>query len=164
MSEKREKLITQLCEWFGQHDQRLGLAESCTGGLLSSWFVERSGVSSFYQGAVVSYAGAVKIGALSVNPGTIEEYGEVSEQVALEMARGACKNLESDWSISITGIAGPNGGTIDKPVGTVCFGICGPDFEKTVFKKFEKKERTLLQKESADFALELLWQSLPHTK
>ena len=164
MNEKREKAITQLCEWFDQNQLRLGLAESCTGGLLSSWFVARSGVSKFFQGAVVSYAGDVKVQALSVSTKTLETYGEVSEPVALEMAKGACKNLHSDWSVSITGVAGPSGGTPDKPVGTVCFGVCGPGFEKTVLKNFKIKERTLLQQESAQFALDFLWQCLPHTK
>lgn len=162
MSRDREELLQQLCQWFEDHNSSLGFAESCTGGLLSSWLAARSGVSKFFQGAVVSYAGEVKESLLEVPAGTIQEFGEVSVEVAQAMAHGACRKLNSDWSVSITGIAGPTGGTEKKPVGTVCFGISGPDFEKSVRMNFGEKQRTLLQEESALYALELLYRCLPH--
>jgi PncC family amidohydrolase len=161
MSDK-EMIIEHICAWFLKNQQKLGFAESCTGGLVSSWIAAQSGVSAFFQGSVVSYAGGVKVSVLGVKTKTIEAFGEVSTKVALEMARGARQKLNSDWAVSITGIAGPTGGTPDKPVGTVCFAVCGPNFEQSVQMKFKEKERTMLQEESAQYALEFLWQSLPH--
>lgn len=140
---------------------RIGLAESCTGGLLSSWIAQVPGVSSFYQGSVVSYARRAKENILQVDSAMIKALGEVSEPVAKAMARGARAALDCHWAVSITGIAGPSGGTPEKPVGTVCFAVSGPGFEQALTHQFDRQlERQEIQRQAAVFALDLLLNAL----
>jgi PncC family amidohydrolase len=135
----------------------LGLAESCTGGLLSSWICSQPGVSTFFVGSVVSYARKVKQNALAVPPHLIKAHGEVSVPVALAMAKGLRANFECDWSLSITGIAGPGGGSEEKPVGFVCFAVAGPSFENSVHKQFQAGGgREDIQRQAALFAFDLI--------
>ena len=159
--QQREEKLKSLCEWFwGRRGQSLGLAESCTGGLLSSWITSQPGVSSYFAGSVVGYSGAAKVGLLGVPRYALKSYGEVSVPVALYMARGARKALNCHWSLSITGVAGPSGGSGDKPVGTVCFALCGPGVEKREKKYFDGDDRVKIQYQSACYALELLLTTL----
>jgi len=102
---------------------KLATAESCTGGHVGARLTEVPGSSDVYVGGVVAYANDVKVGALGVDPETIAAHGAVSEQVALAMARGAMERLGADAAVSVTGIAGPGGGSAEKPVGTVWFGV-----------------------------------------
>jgi nicotinamide-nucleotide amidase len=102
---------------------RIATAESCTGGLIAARLTDRAGSSAYVTGAVVSYANEVKAGLLDVPPEMIAEHGAVSEQVAGRMAEGALSRLGADVAVSTSGIAGPGGGTEQKPVGTVCFAI-----------------------------------------
>jgi nicotinamide-nucleotide amidase len=106
---------------------RLGTAESCTGGLLGGRLTDIPGSSAVYVGGVVCYANELKTSLLGVPPAMIEAHGAVSEPVAIAMAEGAVARLGVDLAVSVTGIAGPDGGTEEKPVGTVWFGIAGPD-------------------------------------
>lgn len=147
--------VQHLAELMKQRKNTLALAESCTGGMLSAHITNLSGVSSFYQGAVVSYSAQVKQNILGVSDSLIKVHGEVSEPVAKAMAQGAKQQLNSQWSVSITGIAGPNGGTKDKPVGTVCFAVAGPAFVVTKTKNFTGN-REQVQQQSCSFALEAL--------
>jgi len=101
----------------------LGAAESCTGGLLSELLTERAGSSAFFAGAVVSYDNAVKQSVLGVSASTLASQGAVSEAVAREMAEGACRVLGVPIAASITGIAGPGGGSPEKPVGLAHFAV-----------------------------------------
>lgn len=101
----------------------LSLAESCTGGLLSSILTQHAGVSDVFLGAVISYSNASKIEFLGVSQRAIKQLGAVSLPVAAQMCLGAKERFESDVAIAITGIAGPSGGTKAKPVGTVCFAV-----------------------------------------
>ncbi len=101
---------------------RLATAESCTGGWVSKELTALAGSSTWYEGGVVSYSNAMKENLLHVPAGTIEQYGAVSEPVAVAMASGAASVLNCDLSLAITGIAGPSGGTSEKPVGTVWIG------------------------------------------
>ncbi len=133
----------------------VSFAESCTGGLLSALFVAESGVSSVYQGSIVAYSNDVKMSTLNVPESEIIKYGAVSEVVALSMAKGAQYCLKSDWGVSITGIAGPTGGTDQKPIGTVCFGLVGPGFEKSIMQVFEGC-RSEVQRASVNFAIDWL--------
>lgn len=142
----------------------LSLAESCTGGLASAALCSEAGVSSFYVGGIVSYARAVKAGTLGVSWALLKTHGDVSLPVALAMARGARKALQSNWSVSITGIAGPSGGSPEKPVGYVCFAVVGPGFEKAVQQQFrvaaKKKSKVTarqdIQRQATLFAFDLL--------
>jgi nicotinamide-nucleotide amidase len=100
---------------------RLGLAESCSGGLLAARITNVPGASGYLAGSVVAYSNEAKVELLGVDPGLIEKHGAVSVQVAEAMARGALRRFEADVAVSVTGIAGPEGGTKEKPVGYVCF-------------------------------------------
>ena len=157
---KKESDILAHCQnvqdFFVKNKIKLGIAESCTGGLLSSFITALPGSSKYFEGAIVSYSGAIKEALLSVPKHTMQSLGQVSEPVALAMARGAKEQLMTQWAVSITGIAGPTGGSVDKPVGTVCFAVVGPGFARSVTKRFESRERTQIQWEAANFALEIL--------
>ena len=103
--------------------RRVVTAESCTAGLLAARLTERPGSSSYVAGGVVAYANDAKVDLLDVDPRLIEEHGAVSEPVAEAMADGALKRFEADTAVAVTGIAGPDGGTEEKPVGTVCWSV-----------------------------------------
>jgi PncC family amidohydrolase len=152
--EDRVRVLEELC--LVRH-LTIGLAESCTGGLLSSWICSYPGASRFFKGAVVSYAREVKASALGVPVTWMQTHGEVSQPVARAMASGARKYLSCDWAVSITGIAGPSGGSPDKPVGTVCFAVSGPGLEEAVTKQFPASGgRQDIQRQAALFAFDLL--------
>jgi nicotinamide-nucleotide amidase len=106
--------------------ETVSTAESCTGGLLGSRITDVAGSSAYYLGGAVCYTAAAKIDLAGVDPALIREHGEVSEPVALALARGARERFKTTWGVGITGIAGPAGGTPDKPVGTVHIAVSGP--------------------------------------
>lgn len=115
--------------------RRLATAESCTAGLLAARLTERPGSSSYVAGGVVAYANEAKVELLDVDSRLIEEHGAVSEPVAEAMAEGALRRFEADTAVAITGIAGPDGGSEEKPVGTVCWSVKlgdGRSFTRTV--------------------------------
>lgn len=114
--------------------ETLAIAESCTGGFLSHLITSVPGCSDYYIGSTISYANDVKSRFLDVDPEVIREKGAVSEDVAMAMAAGVRRKLGTTWAISTTGIAGPEGGTDEKPVGTVWIGLAGPD--KVIARKF----------------------------
>ena len=120
MTSPIEILVSQLAERFIKTSMKLVVAESCTGGGLGENLTRFPGSSSWFDSGFIAYSNQSKQDLLSVSSKTIEEFGAVSEEVALEMARGALEKSIADYSVSITGIAGPDGGTDDKPVGTVC--------------------------------------------
>jgi competence/damage-inducible protein CinA-like protein len=103
--------------------RRVATAESCTAGLLAARLTERPGSSAYVAGGVVAYANEAKVDLLDVDPQLIETHGAVSEPVAEAMAAGALKRFDADTAVAITGIAGPDGGTEEKPVGTVCWSV-----------------------------------------
>jgi nicotinamide-nucleotide amidase len=103
--------------------RRVATAESCTAGLLAARLTERPGASSYVAGGVVAYANDGKVELLGVDPGLLELHGAVSEPVADAMAEGALRRFHADTAVAITGIAGPDGGTEEKPVGTVCWSV-----------------------------------------
>jgi nicotinamide-nucleotide amidase len=105
-------------------ERALAVGESCTGGLMAGRLTERAGSSSFFAGGVVAYSNEAKIALLGVDPELLEQYGAVSTEVAQALAEGAAQRFGAAFGIGITGIAGPDGGTEDKPVGTVCFCVC----------------------------------------
>ena len=146
---------TALIEALRRKKWTVGFAESCTGGLLSTSFTELPGISDVFMGSVVSYANDVKTDLLDVDADTISKFGAVSEETARAMARGARRKLHAETSIAITGIAGPTGGTDEKPVGTVWFAAAGPDFEVAIRHRFEG-DRQAVQRQSVEFAMEFL--------
>lgn len=108
----------------------LAVAESCTGGMLGHLITNVPGSSSYFKGGVIAYANEIKMGILGVSTETLDSYGAVSEQTVLEMAKGVRAALEADIGLSVSGIAGPDGGTEAKPVGTVWIGLSTPKWEK----------------------------------
>jgi PncC family amidohydrolase len=139
--------------------QTVGFGESCTGGLLSATLATVPGVSDIFMGSVVSYAYQAKVDLLGVSWSTLKAEGAVSEAVARQMAHGVRNQLKCHWSVSITGIAGPTGGTEEKPVGTVWFAVGGPGFEAAE-KKLFSGSRTDVQEQSVEFALDFLLRSM----
>ena len=108
---------------------KLGLAESCTGGLMGHRVTNIPGSSEYFAGGVVAYSYEAKASVLGVSWDTLNTFGAVSRETVLEMARGAKKLLDVDIAVSISGIAGPGGGTPDKPVGTTWIGLVAEDGE-----------------------------------
>ncbi|CAC9537762.1 Nicotinamide-nucleotide amidase (EC 3.5.1.42) [uncultured Gammaproteobacteria bacterium] len=116
-------LLRQLTEILLQRQLTIAVAESCTGGGLSSLLTSQSGSSAYFDRGFVSYSNQSKIDMLGVTEHCLNEFGAVSEQVARQMADGVIAQAKVDISASITGIAGPSGGSKEKPVGMVCFGF-----------------------------------------
>jgi nicotinamide-nucleotide amidase len=114
-----ETIDAQVAELLEGH--RLGLAESCTGGLLAGRITRVPGASRYLAGSVVAYSNEAKVELLGVDAALIEQHGAVSPEVAEAMARGALERFDADVAVAVTGIAGPDGGTKEKPVGYVCF-------------------------------------------
>ncbi len=104
----------------------LGMAESCTGGLIASQLTDVAGSSDYFLFSGVTYSNAAKVNVLGVLPETLETYGAVHEETVKQMAKGARRVAGADYGLSVSGVAGPDGGTPDKPVGTVCIGIATP--------------------------------------
>ncbi len=150
-----ESPIEQTIKKLRKRKQTLCLAESCTGGLLSSQIVALAGVSDVFMGSFVTYSNKMKKETLGVSPQILKTAGAVSQPVALQMAQGAKNLIQSTWAVSITGIAGPKGGTDKKPVGTVCFAIVGPEFEWTGTELFPGP-RNKVQQMSTEFAIRSL--------
>ncbi len=117
-------LAARLVRRLNKHEWSLSLAESCTGGLLASSFTDISGASDWFAQGWVTYSNQAKMGSLAVDGNTLEKKGAVSHEVALQMAQGAKRASGTQVSISITGIAGPTGGTENRPVGTVYVAVC----------------------------------------
>ena len=121
-TESLESLITDIAQRLTASGKMLVTAESCTGGLIAAQITARPGSSAWFERGWVTYANAAKTEELGVTAELIAQHGAVSEAVAAAMARGACAHSHGDFAIAVTGIAGPDGGSAEKPVGTVCFG------------------------------------------
>ena len=130
----------------------IAVAESCTGGSLSSSLTSIPGASRYFNCGFITYSNESKINMLNVDAQTIELFGAVSEKVAYEMAIGAGQNSQSDLAISVTGVAGPSGGTPDKPVGMVCFGFYVKG-DVSTSTQFFSGARSEIVSESITFAL-----------
>jgi nicotinamide-nucleotide amidase len=118
-------IVHQIIRTLLKSNQTMSFAESCTGGLLSARIVEISGASAVYMGSVVSYSNKAKVEVLGVDAESLEKQGAVSQIVAKMMAQGVRHRFHTDWGVSITGIAGPTGGSLEKPVGTVWIAVSG---------------------------------------
>jgi PncC family amidohydrolase len=142
-----QKLISQKCT--------LAVAESCTGGLIAHLITDVAGSSAYFIGGVVPYNPAVKEKLLGVRSRTLAQHGVVSPQVALELARGVRKLLAADIGIGVTGIAGPGGGSQDKPVGLVFIALAAENVERAE-RLLAKGDRASIKMAAAEAALALL--------
>ena len=115
------RIIAEVAERLLGRSRQLVTAESCTGGWVAKACTDRAGSSQWFRGGVVAYTNELKVALLGVRPRTLEEHGAVSEAVVREMATGALQWLGGDVAVSVSGVAGPDGGSPDKPVGTVWF-------------------------------------------
>jgi PncC family amidohydrolase len=138
-----------------KHGLRLAVAESCTGGLIGHRITNIPGSSTYYMGSVTAYAYEAKVRLLKVKWKTLEKYGAVSEEVVLQMARGVRRALAADVGLSVSGIAGPGGGTEDKPIGLTWAGLSTFDHEEAR-KYVWEGDRLKNKEESADATLQLL--------
>jgi len=113
----------ELVNLLKQKHLTISTAESCTGGLIGKRFTDIAGSSEVFTGSIIAYSNSIKTDVLGVKESTLKKNGAVSEETAVEMVKGVCRLYKTDIGISVTGIAGPGGGTEEKPVGTVCFGF-----------------------------------------
>jgi nicotinamide-nucleotide amidase len=131
----------------------IATAESCTGGLVAAAITAIAGSSGWFERGFVTYSNLAKEEQLGVAPSTIERFGAVSEETVRAMAQGAVRGAPAKWAVAVTGIAGPDGGSPDKPVGTVWFAWAGPGFLETLRRQFDG-DRTTVREASVRVALE----------
>ncbi|KTD67327.1 Competence-damage inducible protein CinA [Legionella steelei] len=130
-----DNLIKEIAAILKKKNWQLVTAESCTGGLVASYLTDIPGSSVWFERGFVTYSNLAKEELLSIPKQLIEEYGAVSEPVAQAMATGALQHSAGHVAVSVTGIAGPDGGSLEKPVGTVCFGWAAKDINSKVVRK-----------------------------
>jgi len=133
----------------------LATAESCTGGMISAAITDIAGSSAIFDRGFVTYSNAAKVAMLGVNQATLDAHGAVSEEVAREMAEGACTASEANIAVSVTGIAGP-GGSDHKPEGRVCFGLTTPTGTTTETVEFGALGRSNVRNATREHAIQLL--------
>jgi len=153
-----EELVDVVVRELRDRKLTISVAESCSGGRLSALLTSVSGVSALFPGGIVSYSNKVKTSLLNVSENTLREYGAVSEEVAFEMAAGTRILFGTDVGLSVTGIAGPSGGSDSKPVGLVCSGIRINSSINTYTDRF-KGNRETVQLRGANAVLKRLWRS-----
>lgn len=153
--EDEQSLVDAVVRMLAQRGETLALAESCTGGAVAHRITNIPGASTVFMGGVVSYSNQSKIQLLGVSGGTLEGHGAVSEPVVGEMAQGARRRFDADWALAVSGIAGPSGGTEEKPVGTVCLAVAGPSSE-TVVTRFNPFDRETFKWVTGQQLLDLL--------
>ena len=127
MSADSLELVTRLSSLLLGRQQKVCTAESCTGGLIAKTFTDLAGSSDWFERGFVTYSNAAKNEMLGVPASIIEDYGAVSEPVATEMARGALRHSHANFAVAVTGVAGPGGGSDEKPVGTVWIAVASAD-------------------------------------
>lgn len=152
--QQANELVMELSEILKKNDWTMACAESCTGGLLAKTCTDLAGSSVWFDRAWVTYSNAAKIQMLGVKEHLIEFNGAVSEEVAIAMLEGVIDKSGVAVAASITGIAGPGGGTEEKPVGTVCFAFFTPDNEITVSRQVFDGNREQVRMQAVIFVLE----------
>ncbi len=148
-----ETAISNLCE---KHGFTISTAESCTGGLVAGTLINAAGISVVYKEGFITYSNEAKENRLGVKHETLEQFGAVSEETATEMAYGCAKNAGTDFSVVTTGIAGPGGGTDEKPVGLVYIG-CYAKGKVVVEKYIYEGSRSQIRSQAVNDALKLLF-------
>ena len=166
MSLQTKFLSKKISEIFWKEGLTLATAESCTAGNIAAFITAIPGSSRFYKGGIIAYSDEVKENLLDVNPETLASKGAVSEETVVEMAKGAMKSMDSDCAVATSGIAGPTGGTPDKPVGTMWIAVAVKDkvetlklqgddgrnknIEKATLKALEMLQKMLQNKENEE--------------
>jgi PncC family amidohydrolase len=153
MAEKPLEIIVG--ELFRRRGLRLAVAESCTGGLVGHRLTNVAGASTYYMGSVTAYAYEAKVRLLGVHWETLERYGAVSKETVLEMASGVRHALAADIGVAVSGIAGPGGGTPEKPVGLTWFGLSADGVDEA-WSHIWKGNRVQIKEQSAEQVLRLL--------
>ena len=151
INEKSKEVVKLLID----RNLKITSAESCTGGLFATNITSVSGSSKCFEGSFITYSNDVKYKLINVKMSTLEKYGAVSEECVLEMAENSRKIMNSDISISISGIAGPNGGSFEKPVGLVWICISSQNYIAS-YKNIFSGNRDEIRYKSVDFALDLV--------
>lgn len=149
------QITMRIIELMGGKGQRLSVIESCTGGQLAAAITSVPGSSKIFEGGLVAYTNAVKATMLGVDWSTLDDHGAVSGETAREMATNGQTTFRTDWCVAVTGIAGPDGRTLDKPVGLVYIAYAGPDGVKVEENQFDG-ERHEVQQRAVNRALAVL--------
>ena len=147
-----DSVAEQVVSLLASRGASLATAESCTGGLIGHRITNVPGSSSVFRGGIVAYSNAVKVSLLGVSAGLLKSHGAVSDVVAQSMAEGVMGRLETDWSVSVTGIAGPGGGTTEKPVGLVYIAVAWAVATHVAEHHFSGS-RAAIKEQTADAAL-----------
>ncbi len=154
-----ENLLSQIAAALLERKQTIATAESCTGGLVGAALTSRPGSSAWYLGGIIAYSNSLKIRLLGVPPDILDAHGAVSLETARAMAEGARRQTGADFAVSITGIAGPDGGTREKPVGLVYMAVAAPHGTAT-FKHHFSGSRTDIRAAAAEASLRHLFDTL----
>lgn len=160
VAEDRPTLAAEIHHRLFQSGFSLSLAESCTGGMLTSQLIDFPGSSSYLHHGLVTYSNESKVKVLGVNPQILDDHGAVSIATVEAMARGAREILDSDFALSTSGIAGPDGGTEDKPVGTVAIALATKHVVYSQMVKIPNRSRQLVRSLSAAIAYDMLRRAL----
>lgn len=156
MFDESERPLEELLgEYLRRRGLRLAVAESCTGGLVGHRITNVPGASTYYMGSVTAYAYEAKVRILGVRWETLEKFGAVSRETVLEMAVGVRRALAADIGVSVSGIAGPGGGTPEKPVGLTWIGLSAPNYANA-WEHHWQGDRLAVKEQSAQRALELV--------
>ena len=147
------KKLIKLAKLLVSNKMRISVAESCTGGALASCLTNIPGSSQYFDSGFITYSNSAKVKMLGVSIKTIADHGAVSENTVLEMLLGVTTKTNSNLAVAISGIAGPSGGSAQKPVGTVCFAFNGVDKNYSITKLFSG-DRDMIIKKSVSFAID----------
>lgn len=148
-------LEERVAEYLSATGETLATAESCSGGLIAHRITNVAGSSAYFLGGVVAYSNEAKQALLGVDGQILAEFGAVSEPIALQLAQGARARFAADWAVGVTGIAGPSGGTPEKPVGLVYIAVAGPS-GMTVTRNVFNGDREEIKRATSEKALYML--------
>jgi nicotinamide-nucleotide amidase len=158
------ELAKQVLDAFKAAGKMLATAESCTGGMVAAALTDIAGSSAVVERGFVTYSNRAKAQLLGIDPAVIETHGAVSREVAEAMARGALAQSATDVAVSITGVAGPDGGSADKPVGLVWFGLAAAGMPTTTDHVVFQGDRAAVRRQATEKALALLLEGLDRLK
>ncbi|WP_277978168.1 nicotinamide-nucleotide amidase [Pantoea endophytica] len=154
--EQLQQLSHRIGEQLKRRQATVTAAESCTGGWIAKVFTDISGSSAWFERGFVTYSNEAKQQMVGVQDTTLQQHGAVSEQTVREMATGAARAAAAEYAIAVSGIAGPEGGTPDKPVGTVWFAIVGPEGRVLAQRQIFAGDRDVVRRQSVAWALQTL--------